>query len=447
MNFKSILLLTSLLYNHISSEELAEKNVSKNENQVEIRSENDKIKFIDLCDDVQFLIFERLDFIDLMNLIDAIPQTYSLAIEFISKYEILISDVFQAGIPKFYCNAHRKRIEIHNIDLLCDVLKRFGDSIHKIEDLTHYGDPDQLAIISRSINEYGQDSLTCLELGEIKKNAFEQFTVPFKRLEDLTFTVRAKQFRNGSLPVNKLFPNLRRLNIISKSNEKIDFSYIVGHFPLLQELHMKGLTNLNTLEQRKQMDEFIRENPQIRTIEVESSPDDYTKFLAETLPNLESLKLDNFNVWGDDVQIESVKHFNLNFFSPNAIDKLTFSHLESLEIKYSVQLFKSWLEFFKNHHDLSRLHVEVFHNERDVRLDELMNEMPNLVEISFNCLRCVNTEMVTQIIKNHKNLMKFKFLTLMPQDDLSILRKRFDYDWDIYDVKSCWNGLLFERKM
>lgn len=439
--FHSILTLTLFLCNSISSE--STENVATNIENGLSNSEYSrfKLKFTNLNEDVQFLIFDCLGFVDLMNLVVAIPNTYALAHEFVSKYEVRISDVFQSWKPKSHDNTHLKRIDIHDIDFLVNVLKIFGKSIRKIDDLTHYGDANRLAIISQSINEYGSESLTHLKLGNLKEDAFEQFIIPFERLEELQLTMGPHQFKNGSKPMNDIFPNLRSLKMNFKLN--FDYSYFVCEFPMLIEVD----GSIDIWEQLDQIDAFLKRNKQIKALHMLFRQKDYAQFLSENLPNLEILSLNDFNVGGDAVRLDNVKHFKLNSFSPNVIDKLTLPRLEYFHMKYSMLLFDSWLGFFKNHRTLKRLHVNVFNRERNVRLDELTAELPHLVDMSIECISCVNAQMIIQIIENHKDLMRFQFLTLIPRDNLNILWQRFDNEWNIQNITSYHHGLFFQRKI
>lgn len=413
---------------------------STGENQLQSNNENNKnkTKFIDINMDVQFLILKHLSLMELISLVEAIPQSYSLALKVIrhNNYEIVICHNCPNIHQNYFENNIVKSVEIYNLDLILNTLKMYGSSIQQIVIRSDFSDNNGSMIIGRCINEYSSESLVHLRLGEIKEDTFARFTLPFKNLEHLTFTVaNSTQFKNGSLPMNQLFPKLRRLTTVWRSN--VDYSFIDCHFPQLEWLYFEG--SMSAWQQREQIESILKKNHQIRSISVRFFPKDFIKILNKALPNIESLSIDRIDVGTDAVHMANVNKFVIFDANSDSIRNLSFPKLESLELKYSPEHLDAWMEFFRKHQNLTKLYV--FHplSWQTVQLTELTKDLTNLHEVRLGCTNYISFEAISRFIDDHKRLMTFRFSKYRFNDeDWFQLRHRFENEWNFELIDDEW---------
>lgn len=93
------------------------------------------------------------------------------------------------------------------------------------------------------------------------------------------------------------------------------------------------------------------------------------------------------------------------------------------------------------------LHLRVFYARGNRQLVQLTAELRNLVEITLQCFEYIDSEIIGELIENHEMLMQFQFMAVeFANEDLDILRWRFEHDDIVQDLPIGWKGLSFERK-
>lgn len=295
MNSNLIVFLTVVIYNICSNDVTATE--SKNdiaglpffEFHRETTNENrkKKINFIDLFADVHFLIFETMGLVDLANLIETYPQLSPLAIDiFRRKYKN--NDLF---LQRIYSEAEIQAqfldstalFETYNFEQILNILKHFGSEIHRIEISSYNIHNNESALMAQFINKYCGDSLTHLVVFPIKENTFSEFTVPFVKLQELYFQadIYLTKIKVPLLPFNQFYPNLRRLALILRPN--IDYSFIDCEFPQLDHLY---LSIADEAWQTGHIEELIKKNSHIRSVDLQEIPEDYIKTINKLLPHL-----------------------------------------------------------------------------------------------------------------------------------------------------------------
>lgn len=269
-----------------------------------------RTKFTDLVYDVEYLILDHLNLKDLINLAKAIPRSALVANDIFRKnykdYNVDIHCANPAGSPIKEISSS-KRIQLFNFGQVVDILKMFGLHIQRLEIKTSKIISENSAIINEYVNEYAS-SLTHLDLETIKEDTFEQFTSPFNEVKELAFTTFTKRLRTGPFTLSQLFPKLRRLALLLYMGT--NYTFINTEIPHLE--HLRILATGEAWNQRDQIEGLIRKNPQIRSIEIQSLPVDYTKQINAYLPYLESLTLPDIKV-DEVIHFQHVKHFTFSY--------------------------------------------------------------------------------------------------------------------------------------
>lgn len=422
-------------------------------------TKTNETKLVDLNSDVIYAIVEQLCLDDLLSLAEVNPMLYSVAVDvFARKYKNCEVDIQHAAPIDSYVGCLKsneyprlKRIEIFAFDTIASLLSTFGSRIHRLK--IHYKsiDPVISSIVNQLISRHGSDSLTHLDLGEINENTFEQFTVPFKNLEHLSFVVKQTHIKSGQLPLNQLFPKLSDFKLYVQDT---DYSFINCEFPHLDTLTLTAL--FQPQNESDQFAEFLQKNPQIKNIDVNHRSDNFIRVIHAALPNLKRLKLHNLNINNTMIHFEHVTHFVFDDYFPRSLDTLSFAHLEYLEISY-YWMPTEWIAFFKNHKNLRQLYVKNFHEEKIGGLIEFIADLTNLVKLTIEYWKhlSIDIEIIRRIFGSHTKLNTFKLLVPLSEDSnemsfgLDELRTSFENEWNISEIQRSngeWLGFLFEKR-
>lgn len=441
--FSTVLL--SYLSGHTVNAQINSNNVDRGIERNHLSENNKrKLELFDLNMDVHFLIIEQMNIKDLANFAEATSANY--VVDFFRKRynRLKLTYAFAKGFPLPEYEENGSSIEIRSLEMILSVLKNFGCTIKHLE--IHISTKHkEYATIERFINKYGSESLITLNLQAIY--TFEHFTVPFKCLEELHFRVYS-EITNGILPLNQLFPKLRRLYLELDFNSDLSFlDYKFSHME-----HIDLIIRDESWQKRKQIERFLRKNNQVRSLVIffvtQSYPIFDLKIINEMLPNIENLTCQTFNIGNEPVHFENVKHFGSFSTSLQSIDKLSFGHLESLRMRYMFsEDFEPLMRFFNNHSNLTRLDMEFSCNSQKERPTRMFDELSHLSEIKLNCVGDFEIELISQIIEKHGELIKFEFLTNRPPaDGFDILRNQFNDEWNIFDIENRFSsGLSFVR--
>lgn len=405
-----------------------------------------KTSFMELNDDVLYIITTKLDLTSLSNIAGTTRRLASLAATVFHQkyrnYQFTIINVQENKPVKFLDQTYTKHLDIHDFKLSLHLLKYFSNSIQMLSIDNIEIEEHHSAIINRYANNYGAASIKHLNVQWIKRNTLEQFTVPFQEVTDFTCFFNVKEMNTNVLPFDKLFPKLAKLSLMLNSN--LDYGFIDCQLPNLT--HLDIAASEESWKQSQPIEGLIEKNTQIRSLAVKWFPLDFVKTINRLMPNLESLKLHGFML-NQNVHFDHVKDFTLTISSPASIDKLSFSRLESLDIKYSPNLIAKWVTFFRQHRNLTKLHLNEYHTKMNVQLVELGAELLNLVEMTLHCTGYVSADSIIEFIETHEKLMRFEFsMVSYNKADFDTLRQHFRNDWHIQNTYRAWAGLTFSRK-
>lgn len=404
-----------------------------------------KTHLLDMNVDVLYIILYNFEINDLLSMVEASPQMSPLASAVFRQqfkgYKISISRCNSNQLDCNHENVHQvanlKRIEIYKFNAILNVLKYFGNAIEQLNTENGFIGAKNLAEINRMANQYCTSSLTHLSLGKIEKDTFKQFIKPFVRIEELSMEITNDDIQPGIMPINEIFPKLLRLDVRIRSD--IDASLFNCTLSNLEEIFVEITSDRH--KKCHQLDDLLRKNPQIKSVQILNSivsdvPYGFLAALNDHVPCLENLTMQsnlNFDMQNASLHFDNVKCLHLKTYHPSSIDQLSFSRLESLQMKYVPIMYRLWLKFFKQNHNLKRIHLEVAYREGSVQLVELMRELPNLREIILHCIESISVVNIITIIEEHAQLVNFQmFLSnKFAPDDLDTLRDRFECEWNI----------------
>lgn len=343
--------------------------------------------------------------------------------------------------PYYIYDNDQNQIQINDYKMAINLLRYFGHELHQLKIVNYNFQSHRSTVINRLANKYGSESISALHLSNVKSDTFEQFTKPFNKVEILTCFISSNQSKAHTLSFDQMFPNLQQLFLTLSSD--IEYELMNRALPNLRVFNVA--IGISVWRHTERIEEFLRKNPQIREIEISFFPTDFVTVINECLPNLESLSLDEFHIDDETIRFENVKKFVLHNSNPSTLNKISFARLESLEMIYDDVDFDDWAQFFTNHSNLSRLHLEGF---EDDRLAELMAKLPNLIEITIEWNGWISVEDISEIIRNHAKLMTFKLnLNEKYDSEIGVLQNLFEDEWIISTITyGLWTDLSFERK-
>lgn len=420
------------------------------ENHSTLQCENGKMKIGDLNADVLYLIVDELDAVDSLNLVEAHPTGMFTSVAtsiFRRKYNNFYIKIFSHDDYKYkniVINTRNRVLTVYNFGLCLKMLKYVASAIQQLEIETMFIRRNESYIINEYVNEYAGEWLEKLNLGVIKEDTFAHFTVPLKELIDLSFHVRyIENIRMDVLPLNELCPKLQRLTIDLSS--LVDYGFINCAFQHLEYLSLSIYGN--TSNRTHEIEGLLRKNQQLQRIEIGECPSILLKAIDELSPNIETLKLHNFDYGNEMLTFNHVKHLILAKNYHRLFENFVFPQLESLQINYFPEHHDAWKQFFKDHKHMHRMHLMIFFDVTRARLVELTSQVSHLTELILDCTY-INVQTVEEIIRDHTSLKKFQFsfFSHLSQQDLAFLRHNFTNDWHIEDYIGHWKeGLSFEK--
>lgn len=417
-------------------------------------SKRSRIIFDDLCDDVLYEIMNLSEMEAVVNLCEAAPWLYPLAVlNYQMKYnnfEVKISLAKPVMIPglDFKKELNPPRLNFGSYDTILNIIKRFGSAIQRIY-IEHewIESTDATQNIIQCIANYTSDSLTHLNLGIIKPNTLAQLPMTFGHIESVAFATKRGIILGETPPLNQLFPNLRQLEMDLLA--EIDYNFIDVEFPKLEHLYM--VLDRDGRYRTNQIISMIEKNPQIKSIGCENCERDYFDAIYRILPNITNLTLGKYDSNENTVIFENVKNFYYKVSQDGAfqaaIERLSFPVLESFKIRnnnFRCHLVEQFDGFFSRHRNISNLH----YIDRTSNCNELMDltkALPNLVEMTIECSGGTDHVKIINFVKSHEQLMRFQVTSSFGDAEMTNLRNFISKEWHIKEFRGEWRGFSFEK--
>lgn len=333
-----------------------------------------------------------------------------------------------------------KQIEILNFDLSLTVLKYFGHVIRNLEVDYSSMDMDRTKKINQAINKYCSNMLIQYDLQHCNENSMEKLTGPFVNVENVSIGSQLTKSTNESLPLDQLFPNIKNLYFDFLS--ELDESYTDCYMSHLEHLSI-GIAKRSSEKNEPKFENLIKRNPHIFSIALDNISSKFLSIVNELLPNLQDLTLWTFEINRRSIHFENVKTFETQIGLYSSPVNITFSKLEELRMSLYIDGHHEWIDFFRNHSNLKRLHMkEILQNRMPLPFEELMAELPHLEEMSMRYKPNENVESIIVFLNNHKKLVKFELIECSDADK-AILRNKCEHEWSIHNYRG---GLSFQRR-
>lgn len=414
------------------------------------QNEDLKKGFLDLNNDVLFLILNEMNLFDLFNVVQVNPKFVDLAVEVIRKnpsYKLTIN-LFKRKHTEKQFEVFDVGIIIRNLQMGINILKYFGRGLRRLSIYYNEIEGPQLGILDQFINQYCTETVKQLELKFVNENVLNQLTVPFKEVEDLTCRIKSKNL-NAFKPWNELFPKIRRFDL-SFHSESINFFDV--EFPYLENFVLWS-TGEGVKRNLEQFELFFKKNPTIQSVKIGLFPD-LLKQMAQ-LPKLENLTIDSYNFEDVPIYLESVQNMVLQHLT--SIKHFSLPNLNALTMHVSSGRYDAYIPFFKKHTELRRLHLNKILTKKssEMRLDQLTLYLPNRVDVTVNFefySREIFIESITSFIESHRQLQIFNFITkIIEIDDEKTLQQSFANEWSIevfkHDSSGNIYGEIYEKKI
>lgn len=433
---------TSILVLNSESIALSSNAVQEHRSKRDIKSD---IQFIDLNFDVQYLIIDGMSLTELVKMAQTNRKFNSIAkAVFFHKYRDYIIEIEAKKTGEIHEYDELKLIVIKDNKLALSVLQLFGSLIKTLTIVNRFIDDYLSTNINKMANEYASDSITSLDLSFVKGNTFEQFALPFKGVENLSFSLNRDSLSGKIMPFDKLFPRLCRLKMTLAFD--LDYSFIDCEFRWLEhvDIHVYDFSG----EKKQLVEGLFRKNSRIRSVTTWNFPVDYVIEIHKMFPHLEQLTLRELDGINKPLHFAHVTDFTLDSFEFECINMLSFENLQSFGMFYDEDFFEESRQFFKDNRNISKLMVDVFTQSIDERFVQLIDELPDLNELIMNLkIGSMKPEFITRVIESHEKLTKFEWSTYQNYDESTIkfIFDEFKDEW-LINYLSNRKRFQFERR-
>lgn len=184
------------------------------------------------------------------------------------EYDVLIWDLAQDDYDIEETDVGEKTyktITIKDNQMKIDMLRYFGKCMRSLKIEGYEMSDEQSRTLNRMANEYASESLTSLRVFSVKKDTFEQYTRPWKEVENFTFTCFAEGLNETSIiPFNQLFPKLKNLKAVLTSNN--DYSFMNHYYPNLKSLDITWNRKSGNNYGNRIIEDILRKNPKVKNI-------------------------------------------------------------------------------------------------------------------------------------------------------------------------------------
>lgn len=396
--------------------------------------------------DCVYLIFEKLDLKGLVNIVRTNTKFTDVAVNIFrrkySDYEIYIEPDTNVYQETCIIDTTPKKIRFCVLEFFTDFMKSFGNNIEKFfipNNENNYTVSSDWAKANRVMNKYASESIVQLYLGIFSKDLWPQYTVPMKNVKNLTVSLHNN---TDGMNLSQIFPNVEVLYI--ELIGAMNFEFIDCELPHLQ--HLKISIERNAWHNGQKIIEFIKKNPQIRSVDATRAPQEFYHVL-QLLPNLENLTILYENDEDQLLHFNSVKHCDLHLGMFPSLKNLSFSQLESYQFMFFSMELDTHTEFFRRHQNINRLHlIGTIITTMDLR--EVTDVLPNLEEMIVDNIRIESDiENIVEFIDKHTKLRKFQFRVYRTEEnERQLLRELFEPNWKISNFDDSGDSFLFERK-
>lgn len=360
--------------------------------------------------DSLFLIFEHLNFDDLLSVAEVNGEFSALA-----------TDVYRSKYSKWRIIVNISYMKLpHKLKRMLNVTDSGigADAIDQIDRDLRYLSNERPQLIENDNYNF------------IKLNNYKTILMTFKH-----FGREIKKFQASSdVPESLFMQSLLGYLLGEYSNESLVQIKFLGACGKALKYITKPLINVESVTLATY---FVR---------VDDDNDEIPQRINTLLPNIKKFEISHF--WQEKGSIQSEKVTTLviregYYTSPQ---NLHFPQLQILHADYDSKYFSEYLTFLNEHCHLSQLHLTGV-NMNDLEFESLTENLTDLVEISLKRttditgLKELSADAVLKFLGSHD---KVKQLSVSGFDwNLYELREQLQDDWNTETIKY---GLSFQRK-
>lgn len=405
--------------------------------------------------DCQWLILKECDLASLISLSQTNMQ-FSFMVKDILRQKfakkLIIFSVPQFnGKIELHIHEDSDYIKVQHLHTILKILKHFGHLIRNLK-IQHSTLPNKkISSVYKFVNLYCSDTLRQLHMTNSLGKFFDQFSKPFRSVENLTLHGIFDKLSSSQLTFVEVFPAISLLSL--DMIQVKDMSWIDCTFSHLEHLDVFIWGNTGTLEgfPESATERLIRSNPQIRSLMLRNATPKLLKLVAIELHELESLELRSYNgsnFENHELIFNTVKVFKTQHGLESVPKNITFNKLEEFQTDGFPKRCSKWIELVEKNKSLKKLRViQRYLDNEDVFKLAMANL--NLTEISAAFDQEVIDESIIKLVENSKNLRKIKLISfgaeLNKSNEISleeVLQKSFGSEWHINEKT---NDIVFER--
>lgn len=398
--------------------------------------------FMDLNADCKLLILEKLDLSELIS-VSELNNHLSLLVENVLRCRLAGKLVVLPGPYTMFSSRSdelppENSVIIEEFPLASKVLKNYGHLISSIKIDNFYMPLNSAKTIYKLINLHCSETLTELHISNTLTNIFDAFEKPFKIVENLLLEGSFDKLDNSNYGFNELFPSMRFLKcgVMSTYNTK----WINNRFEHLEYVHAHLNDQASVYAGRfraYELEQLIRSNPQIKNLTLKYVNPKLLKFIADQLPRIENLQLENYDEFNDNgvesycFHFEHMKSFSMRSSSHSMPVNISFGNLLSMHVNSCPVICSRWIEFVERSRSLKKFSRISITKAEILRIS---SANLNFNEISFECDEDIQPNDIVGLIEGVKDLKKI-ILKIRSgwilNEMVDVLGKIFYEEWNI----------------
>lgn len=302
-------------------------------------------------------------------------------------------------------NGKALEITISTASQCVKMLQNFGDIIGKLKLLNF--DSKILADhrwneVRRLINEKCAKCVTVLKLTNCDRRLMADMENVFKCVDTLEIT--CSQLDEKFLDLGKWFPKLLKLELLHHEN----CGQIVCNYPHLSYLTMD--TTHDECLSTANFKAMVKSVPQLQILSLSGGmKSSLLAFVAENLPNLKKLHLEDFHIENQTDAMISFKNVLTLSVSTGLLGdlptKIPFKMDKLMELRVKTDLLRNeWIDFAMQRAHLSKLQLISISEPKitDIELNALATALPELIEMDITA--DISTDGLTRFLVENKSL-------------------------------------------